>query len=116
VRRAERFGCEGESVDPATIWGGKRRMHRADDEGMRAMHKGRARTRGVRQGTRGEWLSRACRYRDGVTWSILVDSEAKATPYLTPPRPGPDITPSLCHGYHRDFRVESVHTSVWGCV
>jgi hypothetical protein len=64
----------------------------------------------------GEWLSQACRYRDGITWLILVDSEAKMTPYLTPPRPGPDITLSLCYGYHHDFWVELVHTSVWGCV
>ena len=40
VRRAERLDCEGAGVDPATIWGSKRRMHRADDERMRARHKG----------------------------------------------------------------------------
>ena len=34
--------------------------------------------------TRGRLRSRACRYADGVTWSKLLDSEAKASPYLSP--------------------------------
>ena len=49
--------------------------------------------------TRGELLSRACRYGDGVTWSILLDSETKATLYLTevkPPAEGGDRGVLLC--------------------
>ena len=37
-------------VDPVAVWSGKRRMHRADDERMRARRKGKARACDVRQG------------------------------------------------------------------
>ena len=60
VRRASRLGCEGEGVDPVTIWGGGRRMHRADDERVRARHKWRVRARGVRQGASGLQAQRRC--------------------------------------------------------
>jgi hypothetical protein len=84
----ERKDCEGKGVDPVAIWGGRQRRGWADGERMRV---------GVRAGERGvggrhrgmacdkgrmadEWDLEARGWRH---MSILVDSEAKASPYLT---------------------------------
>lgn len=69
---------EREGVSSATIWAGKQRMHRAD-KGMRARRKGKACDKGRAAGV----VLASHMHREGVTLSMLLDFEAKATLYVT---------------------------------
>ena len=87
MRLAERLDCEGESVESATIWGGKRQIHRADDErkrvGARLGERGVRGRRGGLACDKGRGLTRRVGLAGmGVTWSILLNS-IKASPFLT---------------------------------
>ena len=66
--RLQELGCDGQNDLTArgkvTIWGGKRQIHRADDERKRV---------GARLGERGVRGRRGGLAGMGVTWSILLN-------------------------------------------
>ena len=75
--RLQELGCDGQNDLTArgkvTIWGGKRQIHRADDERKRV---------GARLGERGV-RGRPCRHGRHVVDIAQFNSEAKASPFLT---------------------------------
>ena len=73
-------------------------MHKVDNKRTWARWKGKVWRHG--HATRGELLSQACRYRDGVTWSILLDSKAKATLYLTEVKMPAEGRSTAVHAQH----------------